>query len=295
MELIHAVSPRQIKIAVFDFDGTLSLLRTGWQQTMVDLMSEVLSAAAADVPTALISLPDLTVPRVRHSFQRDSPEFTAYLRNLVDNSTGRQTIDQMLMLAQLENELAPHGGKKDEERFSERALQLKVIYLARLEALMSGRLESLRSDSRMASDLLIGGAADFLAWLDTRDVKLCLISGTDRASVVAEANLLGIGDFFGDRIFGGLDVTGAFTKYRAMQQVIAREAADKSQVVTFGDGIMDVRSAADVGALAVGVASDETKQRPLDPVKRRQLIDAGADAIIGDYRRFPEWIGQLMV
>ncbi|MDP6984234.1 MAG: hypothetical protein QGG05_14235, partial [Candidatus Latescibacteria bacterium] len=38
------VPPGEIRHAVFDFDGTLSLLRVGWQQIMTDYFDEVLAA-----------------------------------------------------------------------------------------------------------------------------------------------------------------------------------------------------------------------------------------------------------
>ena len=36
--------PGRLRHAVFDFDGTLSLLRAGWQAVMADQFVEVLSA-----------------------------------------------------------------------------------------------------------------------------------------------------------------------------------------------------------------------------------------------------------
>ena len=37
-------APGRLRFAVFDFDGTLSLLRAGWQRVMADLMVEALQA-----------------------------------------------------------------------------------------------------------------------------------------------------------------------------------------------------------------------------------------------------------
>jgi hypothetical protein len=37
-------APGRLRFAVFDFDGTLSLLRSGWQKVMADLMVEALQA-----------------------------------------------------------------------------------------------------------------------------------------------------------------------------------------------------------------------------------------------------------
>jgi phosphoglycolate phosphatase-like HAD superfamily hydrolase len=293
MEFLHPVSPQTIKVAVFDFDGTLSLLRTGWQEIMVHLMSQVLSTGSSS--RADVALPAVKSPGMPQGIQRDSPELQVYLRDVVDNSTGRQTIDQMQLLAQFEQGLDPDTLASGDGRLLERALELKAIYLGRLKNQMGSRLQSLRLGTLPASDFLVCGAADFLGWLASKGVKLCLISGTDQECVVTEAELLGIRRFFGDMIFGGLDVAGAFTKYQAMQQVIVSCAADKSQVLTFGDGIMDIRSARDAGVFAVGVASDEIKRAGVNPVKRKQLIDAGAEAIIGDYDNFEDWIGKIML
>ena len=40
-----------------------------------------------------------------------------------------------------------------------------------------------------------------------------------------------------------------------------------------------------VVGLAVGVASDEVKRQGINAWKRKRLIQAGADLIVGDYRR----------
>jgi len=79
MEVIRkGVSAKDAKLALFDFDGTLSLVRAGWMDVMVPMMVELL----AELKTG---------------------EKEEDLRALVDDSvarlTGEQTIYQMIELA----------------------------------------------------------------------------------------------------------------------------------------------------------------------------------------------------
>ena len=43
IEIIHRGPAAHTKVVLFDFDGTLSLIRTGWMQVMVPMMVEVLA------------------------------------------------------------------------------------------------------------------------------------------------------------------------------------------------------------------------------------------------------------
>src|SRR5437773_322379 len=45
-------APGRLRHAVFDFDGTLSLVRAGWQEVMADMMVEVLQATPKVEPEA---------------------------------------------------------------------------------------------------------------------------------------------------------------------------------------------------------------------------------------------------
>src|SRR3989442_11123361 len=101
IEIIRPFSPRSFKVVVFDFDGTLSLLRTGWQQIMVDLMFETLNGPPPESESQPPESADLTGQQNPGPETRDPKPDRRELRELVDQSTGRQTIDQMLILANL--------------------------------------------------------------------------------------------------------------------------------------------------------------------------------------------------
>ncbi|HUV12013.1 MAG TPA: hypothetical protein VMY18_00150, partial [Acidobacteriota bacterium] len=56
MELLRPIPAGETKAVLFDFDGTISLLRAGWQQIMVDFMVEVLlEVAPREDPSTLAS------------------------------------------------------------------------------------------------------------------------------------------------------------------------------------------------------------------------------------------------
>ncbi len=289
IEILRPFPPRPFKVVVFDFDGTLSLLRTGWQQIMVDLMFETLrttrEARNPEAPGA-----DLTAkPNPGPETQNPKPG-RRELREMVDQSTGRQTIDQMLALVNLVRSQQSTSAASADSDLNQEAIRYKQIYLQRLKQHMAVRLEAIQSGHCPAQRFLVTGASEFLQWLSNRGYALCLISGTDQQEVSREAKLLEIDQFFGSRIFGGLDETGTFTKLEAMRQVLSEFSAHPEAMIAFGDGIVDIRSARQLGAIAVGVASDEEKGQGVSAIKRQQLISAGAGAIIGDYSGYAEWV-----
>jgi hypothetical protein len=58
------------------------------------------------------------------------------------------------------------------------------------------------------------------------------------------------------------------------------------QLITFGDGPVEMRETKRHGAVAIGVASDELRRFGMNLEKRRRLIRAGADALVPD---FSQW------
>ena len=80
----------KIKHALFDFDGTLSLIREGWQNIMRNMMVELLSET-----------PD----------HESEIELAINITEFIDQTTGKQTIYQMIGLAEA---ITKRGGKSRE-------------------------------------------------------------------------------------------------------------------------------------------------------------------------------------
>lgn len=157
---------------LFDFDGTLSLVRQGWMDVMTPMMVEVLRATGTG-----------ETPQQLHHMTR---EFVMEL-------TGKQTVYQMIRLA---DEVRKRGGQPKDP------LEYKQIYHDRLMERIAGRREALRSGDAAPQEMLVPYSMELLEELRRRDVALYVASGTDKRYVVEEVCLLGLDPYFGQHVYG---------------------------------------------------------------------------------------------
>jgi phosphoglycolate phosphatase-like HAD superfamily hydrolase len=248
MEILKPVKPARIKAALFDFDGTLSTLRCGWEQVMRPLMIEMIGSN--DVALA--------------------EEVDKY----IDESTGIQTAHQMEWLR-----------AKAIERKSKNVLgvwEYKDEYNRRLARAIKDRLEALESGTSVPADFMIAGSREFLSSLNERGVKLYLASGTDHCDMSREAELLGLSKFF-SLILGAPEREKACSKEAVMRRLIEKESLCANELAVIGDGKVEIALAAESGSYPIGVASDEVVRRGVSKAKRNRLAKAGASVIIGDF------------
>ena len=252
-----------IKYALIDFDGTISVIRQGWEDVMIPLMIEMICDGNA--PT---------------------PEIEKEVREYVDYSTGILTIKQMQWLAEA---VRRYGiAKKPKSPY-----EYKRVYNQRLLIRVEQRLEKLRSGEVDPDDLMIMGSRSFLEELHRRGVIMYLASGTDHEYVLREASALRITQYFRGGIYGALDHTEAHTKERIIQRILDDNNLHGNELLVVGDGPVEIRNAKSRGAIALGVATDEVKRCGLNSRKRKRLINAGADLIIPDFTRYEEIIAFL--
>jgi len=240
---------------LFDFDGTLSLIREGWPEVMIPMMVEVL----------------LGTPR--HESREDLGRL---VRGFVMRLNGKQTIYQMIQLAE---EVRKRGGKPRDP------FEYKEMYHERLLERIADRREALRSGKADPSAFLVPGSLDVLTALRTRGLSLYLASGTDERYVREEAGLLGIARFFGPRLSGAIDSYRNYSKQMVVERILVENRIPARNLLAFGDGYVEVQNVKAAGGTAVAVASDEAARsgRP-DPWKRDRLIGVGADIVIPDFR-----------
>ncbi|MBN1639951.1 MAG: HAD family hydrolase [Anaerolineae bacterium] len=255
IEIVHPDLPRgHVHSVLFDFDGTLSLIREGWQGVMVPMMVEVLRALETGESEA---------------------ELTAIVTEYVDRLTGKQTIYQMIELcAQVE---ARGGTPRD-------PLEYKRMYLDRLWERIEHRVLGLKEGRIAPEEMVVPGAFQALAHLAAREVTCYLASGTDQPYVLDEAAALGVTSYFAGGIFGALDEYKRFSKAQVIADILATHQLQGSQLLAFGDGYVEIEEAKRVGGIAVGVASDEAARSGVNAWKRERLIQAGADLIVPDFR-----------
>lgn len=260
----RTISTGKVRFVLFDFDGTLSLIRSGWQDVMIGMMVDVLSACSPDE-------------------ERES--ITRLVAHYVDRLTGKQTIYQMARLAE---EVQKRGCEP------EHPLQYKRMYHSRLMEKISRRREALRQKSRSPDDFLMPGSRGLLEKLREIGVSLYLASGTDLKYVREEAGLLQIAHFFDGRIYAALDRAEDFSKAQVLEQIFSSHSLQGPELLSFGDGYVEILNTREVGGIAVGVASDEFQPGRTNEWKRNRLIQAGADLIIPGYSDQDDLISFLL-
>jgi len=244
-----------ISHVLFDFDGTLSLIRQGWPEIMTPMFAEMLPP-----------LPGETLDARRQLCHED-----------IMRLNGKQTIYQMIQLAE---RIKERGGTPREP------LWYKHEYLRRLDERIRDRVENLRSGTIRPDDLLVYGARAMLEALQRRGLPLYLASGTDEQCVKAEAKLLDLPRYFGRHIYGALDDYKKFSKKMVIERILRENAIRGEQLLSFGDGYVEIENTKEAGGLAVAVASDEAHNGSgqFDEWKRQRLRGVGADVVVPDFR-----------
>src|SRR5262245_59355818 len=150
IEILHSDLPRgRFRSVLFDFDGTLSLIREGWPQVMIPMMVAVL--------------------RETGTAEGDG-ELAAKVEEVVMRLNGRQTIYQMIQLA---DEVRCRGGRPLDP------LAYKHRYHDLLMERIRGRLAALEASAAAAEGWAVPGSHALLEGLQRRGLTLYLASGTD--------------------------------------------------------------------------------------------------------------------
>ncbi len=268
MEIIYPPAPgRKFSFALFDFDGTLSLIREGWQQIMIPYFCEELAKTPGG--------------------QKESPEeINRVVTEFVDRLTGKQTIYQCIALAE---EIEKRGGTPEDP------MVYKTEYLRRLMEKIKDRREGLADGTIAPEDMLVRGSYALLQALKDAGITLYLASGTDQPQVREEAALLGLDKYFGEHIYGALDehVTSC-TKELVIKRLMKENGLSGEELLSFGDGFVEIELVYNIGGYPVAVATDEKRRKGIDEWKRQRLIKAGAGAVIPDFEEAQKIVDYLL-
>ncbi len=257
------VNNKELKIGnihsvVFDFDGTLSLIRKGWQEIMTPYFTEVL----------------MNTPN--HGLLVEESKCA---REFIDLLTGKQTIYQCI---ELDEQVVKRGGK------SINPLVYKNEYHKRLLEKINYRRIGLADGSIKANDYMVPGSVKVLEMLKTHGVDLYLASGTDEQYVKEEVELLGLTKYFDKKIYGARDDYKLFSKAMVIKKIISDNNLHGSSLVGFGDGYVEIENIKEVGGIAIGVATNEETMAGFDEWKVKRLTRAKADVIIEDFNNIIE-------
>jgi len=247
------VSNVSARVALFDFDGTLSLIRSGWIDVMIPMMVEIL---------------------VELKTGESESELRAIVDDFVWRLTGKETIYQMMEFA---DHVAKRGGK------ALPPLEYKKMYLDRLWVLIHNRVEDLQAGRAEPLQYLVPGARALLESLKERGLKLYLASGTDEIYMKEEARLLDVARYFDGGVYGAQDDYKSFSKKILVQRIVSSTGVRGDEIIGFGDGYVEIEEVKQVGGITVGVATTEPECRDVDAWKRQRLIGAGADYIVPNF------------
>jgi phosphoglycolate phosphatase len=264
---VEAVRPgtsaASARVALFDFDGTISTIRSGWVDVMVPMMVEILVGLKTGESEA---------------------ELHKIVEEFVWRLTGKETIYQMMEFVEHVNK---RGGKAlDPQAYKKQYLDLLWVKIrSRVEELEAGRVSP--------EQYMVPGARELLEALKDRGLKMYLASGTDDAAMKREARLLGVYDYFDGGVHGALDDLKSFSKKILIQRIIANTDVRGHEIVGFGDGYVEIEEVKLVGGVAVGVATTEPECQHVDSWKRERLIGVGADFIVPNYLAREHLLGSL--
>lgn len=138
----------------------------------------------------------------------------------------------------------------------------------------------LESGCLSPADLAVRGSVEFIKALRNAGIRCFLASGTDEKDVIYEASLIGVKNLFDGGIHGAKDALLDCSKEAVIKNMIEEQKLDPEELVTFGDGFVEIELTAKLGGYAVGVATNEKAGDGIDEKKRARLMSAGADMII---------------
>lgn len=259
IETMHpGASAPGARFVLFDFDGTLSLIRTGWMGVMIPMMVEVLG--------------ELKTGETEEQLRQ-------VIEGFVWRLTGKETVYQMMALA---DEVKLRGGTPLDP------LAYKQRYLDLLSNVIGGRLDDLRQGRCPPDRYLVPGARAVLEGLRERGMTVYLASGTDDVFVQEEARLLDVTRYCNGGVFGALDDLQTFSKRILVQRILAMPGVRGEELIAFGDGYVEIEEVRHAGGVTIGLATDEPACIAVDQWKRQRLIGVGADYIIPNFLDYEE-------
>src|SRR5262245_24759079 len=171
LEIVNPNHPRgPFRCAVFDFDGTLSLLRGNWQGLMVPMMVQTLLATGSGESAA---------------------ELTALVEEFVTRLTGQPTMQQIEALAA---EVVRRGRPRPDPQ------EYLARYLDQLLSRTAARIGAVRAGRTAPDEMLVPGARPLVERLFERGMLLVIASGTELTHVRSETLVLQLGRYFGESV-----------------------------------------------------------------------------------------------
>lgn len=241
-----------VKVAIFDFDGTISTLRCGWEQIMEKVMLRRLAPSG---------LPE--------------EELLTLIRAYIEESTGIQTIFQMEWLAEQVKKLCgtePLDPWVYKDEYNEELLNM-----------VNDRIRRLENGEAKPDEFLVRGSRRFLELLAAQGIEIYIASGTDDVDLQREAALLAVTPMV-KGIKGAPHRRKDCSKEAVIKELVETRQLSGKELLVVGDGKVEIMLGNEVGAVTVGVATREINMDgTFHPKKLIKLRQAQADYIVADF------------
>jgi len=212
----------KILVAVIDWDGTISLLREGWQKVMQEFIANYISSGSPQ----------------KKDFD--------WAKNFIIKTLGENTIDQMLGIIE----------KSVKNKRKILAEKLRREYRDILEEKI--RAKRIKQAKNNPDKFIVRGIAQFLEALKKRDIKILVFSGSEqngKNGIGQEARILRLEHYF-DGVFGYNGPVRPYNKDNVLKWVIKKyRIKDPSQILVVGDGPKEIKVGKKFGAITIGLMS----------------------------------------
>ena len=128
---------------------------------------------------------------------------------------------------------------------------------ARLDRVIQERTAAILSGKARRDDFLVHGARALLEQLSRRGLTLVILSGTRRASREAGGGVARLGALFRRAHLRRHRRPGAVVQRAVIGRLLREEKISGENLLSFGDGPVEIELTKEAGGLAVAVASDE--------------------------------------
>jgi phosphoglycolate phosphatase-like HAD superfamily hydrolase len=262
--VVRDIPTQEKKAILFDNDGTLIDLRRAWQEIMTPMYAGILVG--------------FSEPKM------DYKHAETLILDMIAGSIGKPTLCQCAGLAYLCMN-SVDGGYKGE---SIDPRVFKTVYNYGLQDMVQRRYHNNTPDQ-----LRIAGSLQLVAEIDALNLEhgIYVASGTDDKPTRDSLHKLEFSPYISDDHIIGAGGSGKSklkpwecAKEIIIDRMIHEYSIPGECLAVIGDGPVEIKRGKEVGALSIGVASNEYCKRYPDRFtsisKRAYLIRAGADVIV---------------
>jgi len=247
---IKIINNKKAKIlaAIVDWDGTISLLREGWNKVMKDYIANYISL-------------------------NPQKKDLLWAENFIKETMGENTVDQMLGMMAKAHENGVKNMPIDQKKRKNLAEKQRIKYRKSLEEKM--RSKRIKRAKVHPGEFINKGIKKFLQELKKRNVKIFVISGSEqkeRGGIEEEVEILKLKHYF-EKVFGYNGQIHPYTKENALKWIIKKyKIKNPLQILVVGDGPKEIKTGRDFGTITIGLVSNN--------LSKKNLLKSGADYIV---------------